>query len=99
LRMDALYLPPSGGNSFIFSSETRRVGTEIGAILTSTVIKSAASLSGLRLKSCGIEGYKVDLDRYDGLNWKDRVKFRVRGINHNDGLFSGEFIERLPTEI
>lgn len=98
LHLDTLYLPFQNDPPFLFPSTTRKVGTPMGAELTSVIIKSSNAPQGLRLKECGIEGYKADLNTYDGLVWHDRVRFRVTAIDHDQMLFVGELIEKLPPE-
>ncbi len=96
LRLETLYSPYLDEEPFLFESTTRRVGTEVGAILISTVIKSPKAPRGFRLKECGIEDYKADLDDYHGLAWHDRVRFRVTAVDHKEMLFRGVLLNKPP---
>ena len=97
LRLDTLYLPFIDEEPFAFPSTTREVGTQPGTVLTSMVIKSPKAPHGFRLKDCGIEGYKAELDDYTGLEWQDKVRFRVTGIDHEAMLYRGVLVEKLDS--
>lgn len=92
LRLDSFCDPVSGEMPFLFPSATRRAGTEPGVIMVTTVVKSP---EGLRLKRCGIEQYEGELRDYAGLQWKDRIRFRVLKVDHDRHLYLGELVERL----
>lgn len=64
--------------------------TEPGMILESTVIQFRNTF---HLKACGPDKYKAAFSNYEGLRWKDIVRFKVLSVDHDQQLMKGEFIE------
>jgi len=96
LRLETLYLPGIEPDpEFLFPSTTRRIGTEPGMLLTSTVVKVLSDPPTLRLRPCGPEGFSAELDDTTGLNWRDRVRFRVLEVDRENQVIRGTLVERL----
>ena len=81
--------------AYIFESATRRVGPEPGMILTTKVRRGTSN--ELCLKECGPCGYRASLVDYSGVAWKDTIRLRVLGVDHDRKQIVGEFVEKVES--
>jgi hypothetical protein len=79
-------------NGFLFDSPTRRVGPEVGMILTTKVRTGA---EGLALANCGPCHYRAKLTDYSQVAWKDTIRIRVVAVDHDSKELTGEFVEKV----
>ena len=85
-----------GANAYIFQSPIRRVGPEPGMILTTKVRRGASN--ELCLKECGPCGYRASLVDYSRVAWKDTIRLRVLGVDHDGRQIVGEFLEKVDSQ-
>jgi hypothetical protein len=94
----ASYAPPRrfrliGSGEFLFPSDTRVAGPQVGMLVETTVRRSPR---GLCLKPCGPGAYDAALVDYTGVAWRDRIILRVTSVDHERRELLGELVEKLP---
>jgi hypothetical protein len=82
----------SDSNKFLFESSTRKVGPEEGMILETKVWKNP---KGLTLKECGPLDYKPMLVAFGDIQWKDRVRIKVKSVDHENETMVVEYIDTI----
>lgn len=80
----------SDEDNFLFESSTRKIGPEPGMILETKVWKNP---KGLTLKECGPLDYKPVLTELDEIQWKDKIKIRVKSVDHENETMEVEYID------
>ena len=92
LHLDSMRNWEPGPTKFLFESNTRLIGPQIGMELNTTVRKSP---NGLVLKQCGPGDYSAELICYDNLNRSDRIRFCVVSVDHKAKHVIGELVTKL----
>jgi hypothetical protein len=81
----------NSSQGFLFSSQTRRVGPEPGMILKSKVRKNPDGQ--LSVAECGPGSYRVALEDYSMVRWRQHFRFQVISVDHVARSMCGRFVE------